>query len=696
MAENFSSRELHRKVSKIFFYFCLTVTLIVFLFVGLYFLFAFPSSPSSLKRCPIFRLTTNTSNDWLLPDTVYPVHYNLTIKIHLQPFLLIPDFHGREWISFIVNQKTKFIILHAKDLSLKKEDISVTRMNTTNKLESQVNVSDVIIHKETQRLIIQLEECLEVVDGYSYKIYFDHFDGKIQNDGKGLYLSRYIDAQNRTVFLSATQFEVSEARKMFPCFDEPRFKANFTISVIRHKNMISLSNMHQIESEEREDNYVQDYYATSVAMSTYLVAVVVCNFPYKENVSKSGIKIRAFARSDLLNDVDYALKTAQLMLDHYEEYFQYNYPLLKLDMIALPDFVHGAMENWGLVTFRESTMLYNSEVGTVLSKETVTMIVGHELAHQWFGNLVTMRWWNDLWLNEGFAHYMGYVVAEAVYPQETMDYSFLVSNPLEALKLDSMESTHAILMDVHHPNEIIQLFDIITYKKGACLVKMLHKNFGPETFRDGLRMYFKRYAYKNTVSKNLWQSIEIRQNLTITSVMDNWITKTGYPVITLTRNYVTNKIFTPPQRAQILSDSFELAVAGTLDITLAFNLSKYLINETEYLPWMTATKNFLFVDTFMQTVPEYNLFLSFMQKLLSKVYATFGWTKIKDEPKYTSYLRFLALEQSCHYKNPDCLNKTAQYLQQWTVQGSILNLNEVSGETSIIFTKCSQPENLTE
>ncbi|XP_068103596.1 endoplasmic reticulum aminopeptidase 1 isoform X2 [Hyperolius riggenbachi] len=292
----------------------------------------------------------------------------------------------------------------------------------------------------------------------------------------------------------------------FPCFDEPAFKASFTIKIRREATRIAISNMPVVKTVKLDGGLLEDHFDVTVKMSTYLVAFIVSDFKSVSQVTDHGIKISVYAVPHKIDQAAYALSAAVKLLDFYEEYFRIPYPLPKQDLAAIPDFQSGAMENWGLTTYRESSLLYDPKTSTASSKLWITMVIAHELAHQWFGNLVTMEWWNDLWLNEGFAKFMEYIAVNITYPELRVDDKFL-DKCFSAMEVDSLNSSHAVSTPVENPAQIQEMFDEVSYDKGACILNMLQDYMGAESFEAGIIHYLKRFSYRSAKNKDLWDSM---------------------------------------------------------------------------------------------------------------------------------------------------------------------------------------------
>ncbi len=355
------------------------------------------------------------------------------------------------------------------------------------------------------------------------------FNGKITRQMNGIYPC-FFEHGGESKKLIATQFESHHAREVFPCIDEPEAKAVFELTLTGPAKETMLSNT-PVRSQKTAHGQTTTHFEPTPHMSTYLLAFVLGELDFKEAKTKDGVTIRAYATPDNVQFTDFALETAVKCLEFYNDYFGIDYPLPKCDIIALPDFASGAMENWGCITFREQAMLVDPHNTSLSTKQYVALVVAHELTHQWFGNLVTMRWWTDLWLNEGFASWMEYLATDHMFPDWQVWTQFVIDEQQPALKLDSLDNTHPIEVTVHHPDEIRTIFDAISYSKGASVIHMLHEYLGHELFRDGLRHYLAIHKYGNTETKDLWASLQEVSGKPVHSFMDKWTSQSGFPLL---------------------------------------------------------------------------------------------------------------------------------------------------------------------
>uniref|UniRef100_A0A8C2AGF9 Aminopeptidase n=1 Tax=Cyprinus carpio TaxID=7962 RepID=A0A8C2AGF9_CYPCA len=468
-------------------------------------------------------------NKMRLPDTVSPLHYHLLIH----PNLTSLDFTGMVRIQIEVHENTKNIILHSKDLH-----ISNARLLDSD--IGQLQALKVLEYPYFQQIALISEHAL-LKRGHVYSIQLE-FAANLSESFHGFYKSTYRTSKGDLRVVASTQFEPTSARAAFPCFDEPAFKANFSVRIRREAKHIALSNMPKLRTLELPGGLFEDQFDVSVKMSTYLVAFIVSDFLSISRTSQHGISV--YAVPEKIDQAEFALDAAVKLLDFYDDYFDIPYPLPKQDLAAIPDFQSGAMENWGLTTYRESELLFDPHKSSASDKLGITMIIAHELAHQWFGNLVTMQWWNDLWLNEGFAKFMEFVSVNITNPELQVEDYFL-EKCFEAMEVDSLSSSHPVSTPVENPAQIQEMFDDVSYDKGACILNMLREFLTPDAFKLGIVRYLKRYSYQNTVNSNLWESLtnvsthymcdadayNSADELDVKAMMETWTLQEGFPLI---------------------------------------------------------------------------------------------------------------------------------------------------------------------
>lgn len=450
---------------------------------------------------------------------IHPKHYEISTAISEDKL----KFSGKTTISFSkVGQPTKRITLHSKDLKI----ISATLFKIDKKTNEKipVEITRVNVHKTYDEL--RLHTSAVIYPG-EYIVTIE-YSGTITEQMDGIYPCRF-EENGEIKKIICTQFESHYARQAFPCIDEPEAKATFQLTLEHDKNEVPLSNTEVIKKEVLVKRQKTTFAVTPI-MSTYLLAFVVGNMKSKEAKSKNGVKIRTWATPQQIEHTGFALQNAVKYMDFYEDYYDIPFPLEKCDFVALPDFASGAMENWGLITFREQAMLVDEHT-SLSSKQYVAIVVAHELTHQWFGNLVTMKWWTDLWLNEGFASWMEYLAVNDSFPEWHLWTQFSVDEQQTALKLDALEHTHPVEVPIHHPDEIRTIFDAISYQKGASVIHMLHDYLGPDDFRDGLRLYLKTHSYKNTITEDLWAALQEVSGKPVKDFMHQWTSSAGFPIV---------------------------------------------------------------------------------------------------------------------------------------------------------------------
>jgi len=420
-----------------------------------------------------------------------------------------------------VHRPSKRITFHQNGLKI--TDATITFHNK--KGDHQVPVSRINHHSGFNEVRLHTDSLMH---GGKYTVKMK-FSGNITRPMSGIYPC-FFDVDGEEQSIIATQFESHFAREAFPCIDEPEAKAIFSLVLVSPNGEVAISNTPIVE-EKISGNLKKSVFAPTPRMSTYLLAFAFGKLLHKESKTKDGTTVRCYATPANIEFTSFALDVAVKCLDFYNNYFGIDYPLPKCDLIALPDFAAGAMENWGCITFREQTLLVDPSNTSLSLKQYVAMVVAHELAHQWFGNLVTMRWWTDLWLNEGFASWIEHLAVDHIFPEWQMWTQFAVDETGPALNLDGLANTHPIEVPIKHPDEISSVFDTISYNKGASIINMLHQYLGADSFRDGLRTYLSLHSYSNTDTVDLWSAMETTAKQPVESFMSNWTLKAGFPLI---------------------------------------------------------------------------------------------------------------------------------------------------------------------
>nr|XP_033807660.1 thyrotropin-releasing hormone-degrading ectoenzyme [Geotrypetes seraphini] len=476
-----------------------------------------------------------------LPPHLKPLHYNLLVTAFLGNF----SFCGELNVQVEVRNATRHIVLHADRLAVHGVRVAEDRA------AGAVAVARHFAYAPSQVLVVVLNRSLEARKSFNLKIVYS---GRIEDEFLGFFRSSYQSHGERR-YLGVTQFSPTHARKAFPCFDEPIYKATFKISIRHQATYISLSNMPLETSVFEEDGWVTDHFSQTPLMSTYYLAWAVCNFTYRETVTKNGVIVRLYARPEMIQrgSGDYALNITKRLLEFYEGYFMVPYSLPKLDLLAVPKHPYAAMENWGLNVFVEQKILLDPGLSSISYLLDVTMVIVHELCHQWFGDLVTPVWWEDVWLKEGFAHYFEFVGTDYLYPGWNMEKQRFLTDVLhEVMLLDGLSSSHPVSQEVLQATDIDRVFDWIAYKKGAALIRMLANFMGHKMFQKGLQEYLRSHKYGNAARSDLWNTLSQAlkkegKARNIEEVMDQWTLQMGYPVITIVRNETTDGCITITQ-----------------------------------------------------------------------------------------------------------------------------------------------------
>ncbi|KAL2346571.1 hypothetical protein Fmac_000571 [Flemingia macrophylla] len=490
-----------------------------------------------------------------LPKFAVPKSYDIRLK----PDLVAHRFAGSVAVNLDIVAATSFIVLNAAELSVANDAVSFTVQGSskvvsifhlfpTTSCSSVSSVADenylclsvclsmqvlkpsrVELFENDEILVLEFPEAIPIGLG----VLFIRFEGILNDRMKGFYRSTY-EHNGEKKTMAVTQFEPADARRCFPCWDEPACKATFKITLDVPSELVALSNMPVVD-EKTDGNLKTVSYQESPIMSTYLVAVVVGLFDYVEDHTSSGVKVRVYCQVGKANQGKFALHVAVRTLELYEDYFETPYTLPKLDMIAIPDFAAGAMENYGLVTYRETDMLYDDQHSAAANKQRVATVVAHELAHQWFGNLVTMEWWTHLWLNEGFATWVSYLATDSLFPEWKIWSQFLHEST-EGLRLDGLAESHPIEVEINHACEIDEIFDAISYRKGASVIRMLQSYLGAKCFQSSLASYIKRHACSNAKTEDLWAALEEGSGEPVNTLMTSWTKQKGYPVVSVKIN----------------------------------------------------------------------------------------------------------------------------------------------------------------
>ena len=454
-----------------------------------------------------------------LPRTVTPSSYALELSVDPAE----PTCAGSVRIAVTVHEPVIEIVLNATDLAVDPADVSLVGA------AGSVSATDVSVDAEGERLTVTFADPLPIGE----HVLTLAFTALVNDHMEGLYRSRYtLDGQEHVVI--ATHFEATDARRAFPCWDEPDLKATFEITLVVPDGMAAFANTPEVGREPVGPGRTRVRFAPSMRMSTYLVAVVVGRMGVTAPMQSGATAVRTVCRPDMLALGQYANEVGVFTLDWFSAYYDRPYPEQKLDQVAIPDFAMGAMENTGLVTYRETLLLLDPNAAAPDELVNVATTIAHENAHMWFGDLVTMRWWNGIWLNEAFATFMAYLCVDAMEPSWRIFDSVLTDN-VRAFEVDSLATTRPIEFPVESPADAAGMFDVLTYTKGGAVLRMIEQWLGPDVFRAGIRRYLATHAHGNTETHDLWDALATESGHPVRRIMEPWIFQPGYPAIHVER-----------------------------------------------------------------------------------------------------------------------------------------------------------------
>ncbi len=450
-----------------------------------------------------------------LPTNIKPTHYELTLDANLDD----ENFRGEITTTVSIEQATDTITLHAENLAI----IFIETEQGNQNLPCSYTL-DAKMHL----LTINFEEALEAGEA-SVTI---NYAGKMDTPLAGLYISRFTDDDDNEQKIASTQFQAPHARKCFPCWDEPAFKASLSLTLVIDESLDAIANGAE-RSRTTENGKTTIVFEPTIDLSSYLYALVIGPLEKSETVTVGDTEIRVVHRRGKENLTSFALTTASFALQYFSDYFGVNYPGKKIDLVAIPDFAMGAMENQGCITFRESALLIEPNLATQNELQRTADVITHEISHMWFGNLVTMKWWNGLWLNEAFATFMTLKSVDAYKPQWDCWTDFALSRSA-AYQIDATSCTRPIEFEVHSPNDAEAMFDVLTYEKGASLVRMLEQYLGEKDFQKGIQNYISQHSYSNTETEDLWLALSQASNQPVKEIMETWIFQGSFPVVEAT------------------------------------------------------------------------------------------------------------------------------------------------------------------
>ncbi|XP_036429797.1 glutamyl aminopeptidase [Colossoma macropomum] len=714
---------------------------------------AIPTSTPSPDRGPC-QPSDNTNGGWTnfrLPDHIIPFHYDL----HMEPDLVTDIYTGTVAIHLKLTQPSTHLWLHIRETFVTAvPTLQLSRADGT----STVGVKECFEYTPQEYVVVEAAEELKATIDEEYYILTLHFQGWLNGSLVGFYMTTY-EEDGMIRKIAATDHEPTDARKSFPCFDEPNKKATYKISITHDKTYNALSNMPVEIIEDVDDKRTKTSFINSVKMSTYLVCFAVHQFTFEERMSARGVPLRIYVQPSQKHTAVYAANTTKIIFDYFEQYFDMNYSIDKLDQIAIPDFGTGAMENWGLITYRETNLLYDEAESSSYNKQRVASVISHELVHQWFGNIVTMDWWDDLWLNEGFASFFEYVGVEQAEPTWEMRDIMLLDDVFPVMVDDALLSSHPIIVDVSTPAEITSVFDAISYSKGASILRMLESWIGRDMFRDGCRKYLKDHTFQNAKTSDFWKAQAEVSGVNVADVMDTWTKQMGYPVLDLISSNTESKltqqrflldpnadpsqpssplgykwtipvqwhsltsnksstimfnnadseilidgyspstdglikvnkehmgfyrvnhddnmwnaisqqlltdyrVFDAADRSGYVDDVFALARADIVNYGNAFNLTKYLADEENYIVWSRVSSSIAYVRDMLASDSElYPKFQKLFRDHVQRISRDLGWDDTGDQIE--RLLRETVLGIACQMEDTEILDNASSIFKQW-------------------------------
>ena len=463
-------------------------------------------------------MTAYALDPYRLDHVVAPKRYDLVFE----PNLETRRFDGSATIELEVTAPVDRVVLNAVEL-----DVTSARITTA---DGTTLTPEVELDPPNERIAF-----VAPVPAGPATLHID-YSSAFDEGLDGLYLSRYRDADGETHTVATSQFQSTFARKAFPCFDQPDMKAVFGVTIVIPEGLMAVSNSPVGSSESVEGGKIRWRFGDTMVMSPYLLAVIAGRLEESRTVDVDGIPLRVIHVPGRAHLTEFALEIGAFALRYLIDYYEIPYPGDKVDLVAIPDFAWGAMENFGAITFREKEILVDPERATQSELARVADVVAHELAHMWFGDLVTMKWWNGVWLNEAFATFMEMKCVDSFKPEWKRWLSFVTehSGRADSMDIDALETTRPVEFTVTSPEEAESMFDALTYGKGAAVVRMLERFVGADAFRAGISQYLSTFAHGNAETDDLWDALQSISHLDVADLMEGWIRRGGYPIVSVT------------------------------------------------------------------------------------------------------------------------------------------------------------------
>lgn len=557
--------------------------------MALLYLLALSLTFSSVFTLPTAREDepTNASSEYRLKQVFQLSSYKLSLVVPEAAFTnQSTEYTGTVTIIFSFTNETEDITLHAHS-----DFINITNLNFNN---IDLEEEDYSVDNDTN--ILKINFVNEISLNRNYTLTIDFIGRLSTEDMYGFYKSTYVDETNSTKYLVTTQFEPTHARKAFPCFDEPSFKATFDVDITYPSSQSVLFNTKGNNVVNETSGMTTTTFETTPVMSTYLVAFIISEFTCSPGIAVDGVEFQVCSREEVKDTRERAVEVGSKVIEKLNEYTNFSYTDMqvnKMDQVAIPDFSAGAMENWGLVTYREAALLWNKEESSNRYNQRITTVIAHEFAHQWFGDLVTCRWWSEIFLNEGFATYFEYHIANEVVTSDwELDKQFLIEVVHSALVADALANSQALQSDAFTPTEISNKFGTISYDKGGSVLRMVAHFLGLENFKTGLQNYLTEYAYSTAEPEQLWDSLDGisdigLSNKTLAEVMENWVKNSGFPLLTVKLS--DDKITISQERFLLSGTDTDSKWYVPISLTTSQDENKF--ESTNAIAWLTPTNS---------------------------------------------------------------------------------------------------------